>query len=45
MVEFTNSLFFVLGFSVVFAILGILHNTVLQAIAYDVQIWLARIGA
>jgi len=41
---FLNSLFFVLGFSVVYAILGILHNTVLQAISYDVQIWLARIG-
>jgi cytochrome c-type biogenesis protein len=41
---FLNSLFFVLGFSVVFAILGILLNTILQAAANDVQIWLARIG-
>ena len=41
---FLNSLFFVLGFSVVFAILGILLNTLLQAAANDVQIWLARIG-
>jgi cytochrome c-type biogenesis protein len=41
---FLNSLFFVLGFSVVFAILGVLLNTILQAFAYDVQIWLARIG-
>jgi cytochrome c-type biogenesis protein len=41
---FLNSLFFVLGFSVVFAILGILLNTILQAFAYDVQVWLARIG-
>jgi cytochrome c-type biogenesis protein len=41
---FLNSLFFVLGFSVVFALLGILLNTLLEAIAYDVQIWLARIG-
>lgn len=41
---FLNSLFFVLGFSVVFAILGILLNTLLQAFAYEVQVWLARIG-
>ncbi|VVB90235.1 Cytochrome C biogenesis protein transmembrane region [uncultured archaeon] len=41
---FINSLFFVLGFSVVFAILGILLNTLLQAFAYGVQVWLARIG-
>lgn len=41
---FLNSLFFVLGFSVVFSALGILLNTVLEAAAYDVQAWLARIG-
>ena len=41
---FTNSVFFVLGFSSVFAVLGVLLNTVLESIAYDVQIWLARIG-
>lgn len=41
---FLNSLFFVLGFSVVFALLGVLLNTVLAAVAYDVQIWLSRIG-
>ncbi|MBT3419383.1 MAG: cytochrome C biogenesis protein [Candidatus Magasanikbacteria bacterium] len=41
---FINSLFFVLGFSLIFAILGVLLNTVLEAIAYDVQNWLARIG-
>lgn len=41
---FLNSLFFVLGFSVVFAALGVLLNTLLEAIAYDVQIWLSRIG-
>lgn len=39
-----NSLFFVLGFASVFAVLGVLLNTFLEAIAYDVQIWLARIG-
>lgn len=41
---FANSLFFVLGFSVIFALLGVLLNTILEAIAYDAQIWLARIG-
>ena len=39
-----NWLFFVLGFASVFAVLGVLLNTFLEAIAYDVQIWLARIG-
>ena len=41
---FLNALFFVLGFSVVFALLGVLLNTVLESVAYDVQIWLSRIG-
>lgn len=41
---FLNSLFFVLGFSVIFAILGVLLNSILQAVAYNVQTWLARIG-
>ena len=41
---FLNSLFFVFGFSFVFALLGVLLNTVLEAIAYDAQIWLSRIG-
>jgi len=39
-----NSVFFVLGFASVFAVLGVLLNTLLEAIAYDVQTWLARIG-
>ncbi|HVU06600.1 MAG TPA: cytochrome c biogenesis protein CcdA [Candidatus Paceibacterota bacterium] len=41
---FLASVFFVLGFSVVFALLGILLNTVLADAAYGVQTWLARIG-
>jgi len=41
---FLNSFFFVLGFSIIFAILGVLLNTLLEAVAYDVQVWLARIG-
>jgi cytochrome c-type biogenesis protein len=41
---FLNSVFFVLGFAVVFALLGVLLNTVLQSASYMVQEWLARIG-
>lgn len=41
---FINSVFFVLGFSTVFAALGVLLNTVLDSVAYDAQIWLSRIG-
>ena len=41
---FLNSLFFVLGFSVIFAALGVLLNTILEAIAYDIQVWLSRLG-
>jgi cytochrome c-type biogenesis protein len=41
---FLNSVFFVLGFSTIFALLGVLLNTLLSAVAYDAQIWLARIG-
>lgn len=41
---FLSSVFFVLGFSVVFAVLGVLLNTVLANVAYGAQTWLARIG-
>src|SRR3989344_414910 len=41
---FLNSAFFVLGFGIVFALLGVLLNTILENIAYDVQVWLSRIG-
>lgn len=41
---FLNSLAFVLGFSVVFALLGVLLNTVLERVSYAVQTWLSRIG-
>jgi len=39
-----NSLSFVLGFSAVFATLGVLLNTILEAVSYDVQTWLGRAG-
>ncbi len=41
---FVNSIFFVAGFGIIFALLGVLLNTLLEGIAYDVQIWLSRIG-
>ncbi|HLG25805.1 MAG TPA: cytochrome c biogenesis protein CcdA [Candidatus Gracilibacteria bacterium] len=41
---FLNSLFFVLGFSVFFAFLGVILNSVLINIADEAQTWLARIG-
>ena len=41
---FINSVFFVLGFGIVFALLGVFLNTLLENIAYGVQLWLSRIG-
>jgi len=41
---FLNSVFYVLGFTLVFAALGVLLNTVLESISYSVQIWLSRLG-
>lgn len=41
---FKSSLFFVLGFSLVFSVVGILLQTVLSNVGYTVQNWLARIG-
>jgi cytochrome c-type biogenesis protein len=41
---FTNALCFVLGFSVVFAVLGVLLQTALSSVAYDARIWLSRAG-
>jgi len=41
---FLSSVFFVLGFSVVFALLGVLLQTVLSSISYSVQSWMGRLG-
>ena len=41
---FYTSVFFVLGFSVIFSILGVLLQTVLVNSSQSVQTWLARIG-
>ncbi len=43
-VIFGHSALFVLGFASVFAVLGVLLNTALESVAYDVQAWLSRIG-
>ncbi len=41
---FLNTLAFVIGFSLVFSILGVLLNGALAGAAYDIKIWLGRIG-
>jgi cytochrome c-type biogenesis protein len=41
---FFSSVFFVLGFSVVFSVVGILLQTALVHASYAVQLWLGRIG-
>ena len=41
---FYNSVFFVIGFSLVFALLGVLLNGLLVHVALNLQIWLSRIG-
>ncbi len=41
---FLGSVFFVLGFSVVFSILGVLLQTTLSSISSSIQGWLGRIG-
>ena len=41
---FLNSVAFVLGFSVVFALLGVLLNTLLEKSSYNIQLWLSRVG-
>jgi cytochrome c-type biogenesis protein len=41
---FLNSVAYVLGFATVFALLGVLLNSLLSTVAYDVQLWLSRLG-
>ena len=41
---FVNSIFFVMGFSTIFAILGVLLNSLLKGIGFELQIWLSRLG-
>lgn len=44
MLLFLNSLMFVIGFSAVFALLGVLLNTLLSGLSSSVQEWLSRIA-
>src|SRR5689334_17421341 len=41
---FINSFFFVLGFSLIFSLVGILLQTFLANVSYEAQAWLGRIG-
>lgn len=41
---FLASVFFVLGFSVIFALVGVLLNSILSHVAFSVQQWLSYIG-
>ena len=41
---FITSIFFVLGFSIVFSLVGVLLQTILSNASYTVQEWLGRIG-
>jgi cytochrome c-type biogenesis protein len=41
---FTASVFFVLGFSSIFSLVGVLLQSVLSSVAPTVQVWLGRIG-
>lgn len=41
---FLSSAFFVLGFSIVFSIVGVLLQTALAFASHDVKIWLGRVG-
>lgn len=41
---FFSSVFFVLGFSVVFSLVGVLLRTILLHVSHDVQVWLGRAG-
>jgi len=41
---FYCSVFFVLGFSVIFSLVGVLLQSVLSSVGYEVQKWLGRVG-
>ena len=43
-VVFINSIFFVLGFSLIFSLVGVLLQSLLSNISYGAQTWLGRIG-
>jgi cytochrome c-type biogenesis protein len=41
---FLSSVFFVLGFSVIFSIVGVILQSVLSHVSFQAQAWLARVG-
>lgn len=41
---FINSVFFVLGFSIIFSLVGVLLQSVLSSVSYTVQKWLGYVG-
>ncbi len=41
---FVSAVFFVLGFSVIFSLVGVLLQSVLSSVSYSAQQWLGRIG-
>ena len=41
---FLNTVFFVLGFTLVFSIIGVLINGIFADVAFGVRTWLGRIG-
>jgi len=44
LVVFLNTVFFVLGFTIVFSILGVLINSIFADAAFSIRTWLGRIG-
>jgi len=43
-IVFLNTVFFVLGFTIVFSILGVLINSIFADAAFGIRTWLGRIG-
>lgn len=41
---FLNSIFFVLGFSIILSVLGFILATVIEEIMYSTKIWISRLG-
>ncbi len=39
-----NTMFFILGFSLIFSLLGVLINSLFSNIAYDLRVWTSRVG-
>ncbi len=44
LIVFLNTIFFVLGFTIVFSILGVLINGIFADVAFSIRTWLGRIG-